>query len=102
MVSGASPAYNVDEMTYTLKIAKAKLVATSPASMAVAVKAAANTGIPREHIFLREGNLEGFTSIKELIEIGKNYKDDQVPSFKIPSGMTNFDICGFLSFRSEI
>ena len=36
MVSGASPAYNVEKMTYVLKTAKAKFLATSETSLEVA------------------------------------------------------------------
>lgn len=86
-------------MTYALKTADAKFLATSPTSMDVAIKAAQNVGIPQKHIFLLEGEMKGFTTIKELVEIGKSYKNDQAPSYKIPAGKTNFDICAFLSFR---
>lgn len=99
-VSGASPAYNVEEMTYALKTADAKFLATSPTSLEVAKEAATNSGVPKENIFLLEGEAEGFTTIKELIEIGKGYGKDQVPSFKIPQGKKNKDVCAFLSFRS--
>lgn len=47
VVSGASPAYNVEEMTYTLRTANASFIATHPTSIDVAAKAARNAGIPR-------------------------------------------------------
>ncbi|PNS20606.1 4-coumarate--CoA ligase-like 7 [Sphaceloma murrayae] len=101
VVSGASPAYNVEEMTYALKTADAKFLMTHPNSMEVATKAAANAGIPKQNLFLLEGALEGYTTIKDLIEIGKGYGElEQVMPFEIPKGKTNFDICGFLSFSS--
>ena len=99
MVSGASPAYNVEEMTYALKTGRAKYLMTSPPSMKVATAAAAAAGIPKSNIFLLEGELEGYTTIKELIDIGK-HESHQAPAFKIPAGKTNFDVCGFLSFSS--
>jgi len=98
-VSGASPAYNVEEMTYALQKADAKFLMTHPNSMEVATAAAKNAGIPKENLFLLEGELDGYTTIKELVEMGKR-ESSQVPSFKIPQGKTNFDICGFLSFSS--
>ena len=101
MVSGASPAYNVEEMAYALKTASAKFLATSPTSMGVASKAAAQAGISKEHIFLLEGELPGYTTIKQLINMGKSYGDDkQTPAFKIPPGKKNKDVCAFLSFSS--
>lgn len=87
-------------MTYALKTADAKFLATSPTSMDVAIKAAENAGIPKKHIFLLEGEMEGFTTVKQLVEMGRRHEGRQAPSYKIPKGKTNFDICAFLSFRS--
>ncbi|KAF2969669.1 hypothetical protein GQX73_g3874 [Xylaria multiplex] len=101
VVSGASPAYNVEEMTYALRTANAKFIATHPTSIDIAVEAARNAGISKKHIFLLEGRLEGYTTIKELIGKGKRYGDsDQVPYKKIPQGKKNGDICALLSFSS--
>lgn len=97
--SGASPAYNVEEMTYALQKADAKFIFTHPNSMAVATEAAKNAGISRKNLFLLEGELEGYTTIKELIEMGRN-ESEQTPYYRIPEGKTNFDLCGFLSFSS--
>ena len=99
MVSGASPAYNVEEMTYALRTSRAKFLMTSPPSMQIATAAAAAAGIPQSNIFLLEGELDGYTTIKDLINIGKQ-ASQQTSAFKIPPGKTNFDICGFLSFSS--
>lgn len=98
-ISGASPAYNVEEMTYALKTADAKFLMTHPNSMEVAIAAAKNSGIPKENLFLLEGDLKGYKNVKELIEEGKN-AGEPVPYYTIPKGKTNFDICGFLSFSS--
>ena len=101
VVSGASPAYNVEEMTYALKTADAKFLMTQPSSMKVAAAAAENAGIPQERVFLLEGEMEGFTTMKQLLEIGKSYGEaGQIPSFKVPKGKRNFDVIGFLSFSS--
>lgn len=101
VVSGASPAYNVEEMTYALKTANAKFLMTIPSSMNVAAAAARNAGIPKERVFLLEGSLDGHTSMQQLLQIGRSYgSSGQVPSFKIPVGKRNKDVCGFLSFSS--
>src|SRR4051794_10676473 len=99
IVSGASPAYNVDEMTYALKTAKAKFLMTVPGSMDVASEAAEAAGIGKDRIFLLEGELKGHKTIKELIELGKKEKE-QVVEYKLKAGEKNGDLCGFLSFSS--
>lgn len=99
IVSGASPAYNVEEMTYALKTAGAKFLMTHPTSMGVAVEAAKNAGIPEERLFLLEGEMDGFKTVKELIEEGKREKY-QVDSVGVPFGKRNGDVCAFLSFSS--
>lgn len=100
-MSGASPAYNVEEMTYALKTAQAKYLMTVPSSMKVAAEAAKNAGIPKSRVFLLEGEMEGYTTMKQLLDIGRSYgPDGQVGSFKVPRGKTNKDVCGFLSFSS--
>ncbi|KAI0600678.1 hypothetical protein F4775DRAFT_544993 [Biscogniauxia sp. FL1348] len=101
VVSGASPAYNVEEMTHALRTADAKFIATHPTSIKIAAEAAKNVGIPKEHIFLLEGQLEGYTTVKDLIRIGKSYGEaGQAQPFKIPPGKTNKDVCALLSFSS--
>lgn len=67
--------------------------------MEVAIAAAKNAGIPQENLFLLEGEMKGYKTIKDLIEEGKK-ESEQVPYYTIPKGKTNMDICGFLSFSS--
>ncbi|OQE29366.1 hypothetical protein PENSTE_c002G00052 [Penicillium steckii] len=100
VISGASPAYNVEEMTYALKTAQVKVLMTAASSLPVAVPAAKNAGIPKERIILLEGQADGFLTIKDLLAIGKQYGNDQETPFRIPKGKSNRDICGFLSFSS--
>ncbi|KAI4164482.1 MAG: hypothetical protein LQ342_001795 [Letrouitia transgressa] len=88
-------------MTYALKTANVKFLMTVPSSIEVASIAARNAGIPEEHVFLLEGSLKGHTTMKQLLETGRSYgPKGQVPSFQIPFGKTNRDICAFLSFSS--
>ncbi|KAL3484066.1 hypothetical protein BJX62DRAFT_248809 [Aspergillus germanicus] len=101
IISGASPAYNVEEMTYALKTARAKFLMTVPSSMDVAIPAAKNAGIPPERIFLLEGFKGEYTSVQQLVKKGKALgAARQVVPWKLPPGKTNRDICGFLSFSS--
>lgn len=100
-ISGASPAYNVEEMAFALKTADAKFLMTTPDSMEVASKSAEIAGLPKSNVFLLEGELPGYTTVQELIKIGQSYgKQGQTPAFKLPPGKKNKDICGFLSFSS--
>lgn len=88
-------------MTYALKKADAKFLMTVPSSMDVAAVAAKKAGISKERVYLLEGELEEFTTMKTLLDIGKCYgQTGQIPSFKIPKGKRNKDICAFLSFSS--
>lgn len=101
VVSGASPAYNVQEMTYALRTANAKFIATHPTSIDIAAEAARNVGIPKHHIFLLQGDLAEYTTVQDLIRLGKSYGEQgQVPPFRIPRGIKNKDVCAFLSFSS--
>ncbi|OOQ81945.1 putative AMP-binding enzyme [Penicillium brasilianum] len=101
MISGASPAYNVEEMTFALRTAQAKVLMTAVSSLPVAIPAAKNAGISQDRIILLEGRKEDFTSIQDLVVFGAGFgPNGQVQPFKIPAGQTNKDICGFLSFSS--
>lgn len=88
-------------MTYALQKASAKYLLTVPGSMDVAAAAAKNAGIPKENVFLLEGEMEGFTTMKELLEVGRSYGEEgQVEPFRIPEGKTNFEVVACLSFSS--
>lgn len=102
VVSGASPAYTVDEMTYALEKAQAKFLFTLPGSIKVAAEAAAKVGIEKSRVFLLEGKMEGFTTLQELVELGEREGElqGQTEEFRIPAGMHNGEVCGFLSFSS--
>lgn len=101
VVSGASPAYNVEEMSYALQTGEARFLFTVPGSMEVAAAAAKNAGIPQDRVFLLEGKMDGFTSMSDLLEIGKSYGPaGQIEQFRLPPGKQNKDVCGFLSFSS--
>ena len=84
-----------------MKKADAKFLMTMPGSMKVAAEAAKNAGLDKDRVFLLEGEMEGFTTMKELLEIGKSYGESgQIEQFKLPAGKKNKDVCGFLSFSS--
>jgi 4-coumarate--CoA ligase len=100
-ISGASPAYNVEEMTFALKTADAKFLMTTPGSMEIAAASAKAAGLPQSNIFLLEGELEGYTTVQDLIRMGESFGESgQAPAFKLQPGQKNKDVCGFLSFSS--
>ncbi|KAG5655233.1 hypothetical protein KAF25_001986 [Fusarium avenaceum] len=99
-INGASPAYNVEEMVHALRTAGTKYIMTVRNSIDVATAAAQQVGIPTERIFLMEGEAKGYSSIHQLLDIGRSYgAGGQVPMFRIPTGETN-DVCGYLNFSS--
>ncbi|KAK7702990.1 hypothetical protein SLS64_009261 [Diaporthe eres] len=97
-INGASPAYDVEEMTHALKTADTKILVTLPGSIEAAVAAAKDAGIPRSHILLLEGKAPGFKSVQDLIEQGHSLPPTGV--YHIPHGKTNKEICGYLNFSS--
>ncbi|KAI4595380.1 hypothetical protein KJ359_007055 [Pestalotiopsis sp. 9143b] len=99
-VNGASPSYTVEEMAYALKTAEAKFLMTLPSSLDIAVEAATQAGIPKQHVFLLEGSSPGFLSVQDLIVHYDDAKYSPVPYFKVPAGQTNKDVCGYLNFSS--
>ncbi|GAB7356562.1 hypothetical protein MBLNU459_g7296t2 [Dothideomycetes sp. NU459] len=99
-VNGASPSYSVEEMTNALKTAKARYIMTVPGSIRVALAAANAAGISADRVFLLEGEFDGYTTMAQLLKIGKSYGEDgQTPIYRIPKGETN-NVCGFLTFSS--
>ena len=87
-------------MTSALKTAQTKYIMTVPNSIKVAHAAAQGAGIPKERIFLLEGELDGYTTMCQLLDIGrKQGRGGQSPIYRIPKGKTN-DVCGFLNFSS--
>ncbi|KAF1979771.1 acetyl-CoA synthetase-like protein [Bimuria novae-zelandiae CBS 107.79] len=96
-ISGASPAYNVEEMTFALKTADAKFLMTTPSSMEVTSKSAEAAGLPKSNVFLLEGEVPGYMAVQELIEIGRSFgEENQTPVFKILPGKKNKDITAVL------
>lgn len=97
-VNGASPAYNVEEMSHALRTAGTKFLFTLPNALDVALKACEAVGLPKNRVFLLEGQHEDFRSIQDLIMLGRWC--EPVPHWSIPKGQTNRQVCGFLNFSS--
>lgn len=85
-------------MTHALKTAASKILITLPSSLAVALEAARDAGIPRSHVLLLEGHADGFTNIQTLMEYGARFAPEE--AYRIPKGKTNAQVCGYLNFSS--
>lgn len=99
VVSGASPAYGVEEMAYALSKAKARFLFTVKERLEVAVEAAKQAGLKKENVFILEGKEDGFKNMQDLLEMGMGEKE-QVFELVLRDGESNRELCGFLSFSS--
>ncbi|RGP68585.1 4-coumarate-- ligaselike 7 [Fusarium sporotrichioides] len=95
---GVSPEYTVDELAYSLKTSKSKIMFATVDNIDNAHAAAANVGIPQGNVILLEGSRKGSTSIQALLENSGTVTE--VPPFQIPKDKTNSDVCTFLCFSS--
>ena len=53
---------------------------TTPRPMEVAAASAKEAGIPKQNVFLLEGELPGYITIQDLIRIGKSYGSRRIGS----------------------
>ncbi|KAL8243954.1 hypothetical protein R6Q59_010212 [Mikania micrantha] len=97
-VSGAPPAFTIDEMVYALKVAKTKIIFTLPAALDKVRAAAAQVGIPSSKIFLVQGAAEGYQNADDLARSESDH--EACPHFSLPPNMSNTELCGFLNFSS--
>jgi 4-coumarate--CoA ligase len=100
-VNGASPSYNVAETEHALRTAGTKVLLTLPGSLKVAREAAMRVGIPESNILLLEGEAEGVANMQRLIAEAECDTSFQImPTWHIPAGKSNKDVCGYLNFSS--
>lgn len=97
----SSPGYTVDEMIHAFKTVGCRFVFASESSLDVVRKAAAMVGIDVRNIFIVDGNVDGFKSVSELVDLGKQFGNDaQVMPFLLPKGKDNSQVCALLCFSS--
>ncbi|KAF2425789.1 acetyl-CoA synthetase-like protein [Tothia fuscella] len=100
-VNGASPSYNVAETEHALRTAATKVLLTLPGSLDVAREAAIRVGIPESNILLLEGEAKGIASMQKLIDQAECDTSFHImPTWQIPAGKSNKDVCGYLNFSS--
>jgi acyl-CoA synthetase (AMP-forming)/AMP-acid ligase II len=99
---GVSPDYSVDELTYSLKLSKAKFLFTTEEGLEKALAAAANAGIaPKNVILIERGTKSNNTTVQDLLEAGRQYGNEgQVQAYRFPTGKTNREVCAYLGFSS--
>ncbi|KAJ6780207.1 hypothetical protein PWT90_01934 [Aphanocladium album] len=98
---GASPDYNAEELSHTLRLSKAKFLFVGPEVMDTALSAASTCGLSKENIFLIDGQRGDIRSIDELIVQGSKFGDAaQVPAWRLPPGETNRQACAYFGFSS--
>jgi len=94
-VNGASPAYGIEEMVHAMKTANSRVIFTLPSCLDIAMQAAEIVGLGKDRIILLEGSVKGTRNLTDLIGEGKRM--EEVPTWKIPAGLSNKDVCGYVS-----
>ncbi|KAJ9653200.1 hypothetical protein H2198_007611 [Neophaeococcomyces mojaviensis] len=99
-INGASPVYTIDETVHALRTADTKIILTLPSSLPTVSAAARQVGIPPSNILLLEGTSPEVQSMQSLIADADTKKISIVPTYRIPAGKSNKEICGYLNFSS--
>lgn len=68
-ISGASPAYNVEEMTFALKTANARFLMTTPGSMEVASQSAEAAGLPKAVMISHQNVIAQCLQIEQITPV---------------------------------
>ncbi|KAF7555605.1 hypothetical protein G7Z17_g2035 [Cylindrodendrum hubeiense] len=98
---GVSPEYNVEELSYTLRVSKAKFIFTTVELADRAYASAANSGIRKENVVLLDGEGSSIQTIQTLVSKAQALGEAAtVPRYEIPRGKLNSDICASLCFSS--
>ncbi|KIV99690.1 uncharacterized protein PV09_08681 [Verruconis gallopava] len=98
---GISPEYTVDELTYALKLTKAKLIFTSASLKATASAAATKIGMGIESILYMGSGQGGVKGVEELLQmLACSDARALVKPFEIPKDKTNHDVCAYLCLSS--
>ncbi|KAI1625147.1 4-coumarate-coa ligase/4-coumaroyl-CoA synthase [Exophiala viscosa] len=102
-VSGVSPTYTKDELSYALRKTKTKILWTTYELKSVAVAAVQDLSHDCSIILLepQPNSIETGNTLETLANLGKSYGEEkQIGAYKVPPGQTNKDICAFLNLSS--
>lgn len=98
---GVSPEYTVDELSFSLKLSKTKVVFTTEELLDKATAAADKLGLERNNIFLLDGQTGSQQRIQDLIQDGLQLASlRETKVYRIPDGKTSHDINAFICFSS--
>jgi 4-coumarate--CoA ligase len=99
---GVSPDYSIEELTYSLKLSKAKFIFTTEEGLDRAHAAATNAGVSHNNVVLLERSSKGKKqSVQDLLQIGREYGEAaQVSPYRLPAGKTNRQVCAYFGFSS--
>lgn len=96
-----SPEYTVDELCFTLKLSKTKVIFTKEELFEKANAAAAKLGIPHENVLLLDGQRGSRKRIQDLAQDGAQFEESKKTTvYQIPDGQTTHDINAFICFSS--
>ncbi|KAH6975144.1 hypothetical protein BKA56DRAFT_675203 [Ilyonectria sp. MPI-CAGE-AT-0026] len=101
IASGVSPDYTVEELSFSLRLSKAKFVLTMAAVADKANAAAATCGIPESNVIIIDAEKSGTTNVPALLRLGESKGElAQEKPYRIPQGQSNADVCAYLCFSS--
>lgn len=96
-----SPEYTAEELAYSLRLTKAKLVFTGAGSISNARLASTASGLGVKSFLCMDANQEGLTSVQDLLAKAEDPENsNHVPQFQIPAGKRNHDVCAYLCLSS--
>ncbi|KAH7127309.1 CoA ligase [Dactylonectria macrodidyma] len=98
---GVSPEYTEDELAFSLRVSKAKVIFATTDTLSKAYAAALKVGLKKENVILTSGTSNSTPSIHGLLKrVRDSVTIQEVSQFRIPQGKTNRDVCAFLCFSS--
>jgi 4-coumarate--CoA ligase len=98
---GISPEYTIDELTYALRLTKARFLFTTGDMAGRSCEAASSSGLTRENVALMSGVKDGLTSVEKLVHEGEKLAATAlVQQFQIIEGKSNHEVCAYLCLSS--
>lgn len=100
VISGASPTYTLDEVTYAFQKVKPKIVFVDDDSSSTALEGLQKVGLSKESAVFMTGHSKNSQDVRQLINLGRNRGTSQQPAWAFEVGQTARNTCAFLCFSS--